>query len=147
MSLPNLAPVSALEKRLGVEIGSLSGTDLVRAESALEDVSALVREEAGKTWVAGDPPVLGEVPGSVLAVVYAAALRAYRNPDGYVSENVGQGAYTWSTSQEGANGVFLTEQEKRVVRKAASGGSSVYTLRTPSALYDPVTESGSEALA
>lgn len=139
MTLP-LAPVSALEPRLGLAVGSLSGLDLARVEAALEDVSALVREEAGKTWIDPDDGVTITAPASVLAVVYSATARVYRNPDGFVSENVGQGAYTWSTSQEQASGAFLTKEERRIVRKAAAGTQSVYTLRLRPATYDPVTD-------
>lgn len=138
--LPYLVPVSDLEKRLGVDVGSLVDADLVRAQTALEDVSALVREEAGKTWVDVDDVTI-TAPDGVLVVARTAALRQYRNPDGYVSENIGQGAYTWSTSQDGANGAYLTADEKRIVKRAANGGgSSVYTLRTPPATYDPVSD-------
>ena len=57
MALPQLAPVSALEIRLGLAAGTLDGADLARAGAALDDVSALVRAEAGsklRVWSPAD---------------------------------------------------------------------------------------------
>lgn len=133
-----LAPVSALEVRLGVPVGSISGADLTRIEAVLDDVSALVREEAGRDWVEDD---VVTAPASVLAVVYAVALRTYRNPEGYVSENVGSGAYGYSLPKE-STGCFLSDEERRIVKRAAlgsTGSSGAFSIRTPSA-YVP-TES------
>ncbi|MEU4568668.1 hypothetical protein [Micromonospora sp. NPDC023956] len=134
MSLPPLATVADMEKRLGLVPGSLSGADLARAGAALEDVSALVRLEAGADWVAEDGATI-TAPPAVVTVVLAAALRGYRNPDGFQGETVGPYSYQYA---QGATSAYLTAQELRLIR-AASGNSaaSVYTLRTPSAYSEP----------
>jgi hypothetical protein len=134
MSLPPLASVAAMEVRLGVEEGSLEDLDLARAEAALGDVSALVRDEAGRDWVADDETTITAPPAAV-AVVLQAALRTYRNPDGYASESLGGGAYGYSYAP-GATGAYLSEDERLIVRRAATGRrfhGGVYTVRTPSA--------------
>lgn len=128
MTLISLAPVSALELRLGLETGSLQGTDLARAQAALDDVSALVRAEAGKAWVneAGDTVT---APAQVATIVVKAALREFKNPDGFTSEQMGD--YTYRTDQTG--GVYLTEDERRIIRQAAGAGAyGAWSVRTPS---------------
>ncbi|GAA4981255.1 hypothetical protein [Actinopolymorpha pittospori] len=121
MALPSLAPVSALEVRLGVDVGSLAGADLARAEADLADASALVRNEAGCDWVAVDGVTI-TAPDPVVAVVVRAALRSYRNPDGYQGENLG-GSYSYQYAQ-GETGVYLTADEIRVVQLAARGAGT-----------------------
>lgn len=139
MSLPALAPVSALETRLGLAAGTLAGADLARAQANLGDVSSLVRAEAsqirpGTTWV---DPVTGTTitaPDEVVTVVCQAAKRAYENPSGYSGENVGDYGY-----QVPVTGVYLTVEEKAIVKRAARGATvgPAYDTRTPSAFYDP----------
>jgi hypothetical protein len=135
MSLPSLAPVSALEVRLGVASGSLLGADRARAQACLDDVSALVREAAGLTWTDAFGDLVEEVPGSVVAVVCQAALRGYRNPDGLASESIGSGAYAYSYGSEAQAGIYLTDDEIRAVKKAAAGAGvgSTYSVGVPSA--------------
>jgi hypothetical protein len=130
--LPLLAPVSALEIRLGKSTGSLSGTDLARAEAALQDASALVRAAAGKTWVSEDG-LTATAPDAASVVTVTAALRAYRNPEGFISETLGD--YNYRRPEGGqAVGVYLTREERQMVKHAAK--STAYTVRTPSAMYD-----------
>ena len=135
MSLPSLAPVSALEKRLGVPVGSLAGEDLTRAETDLADASALVRAEAGLDWVADDGVTI-TAPESAVTVVVRAALRSFNNPEGYAGESLGSGAYSYQYGQQAQQGVYLTAAEIRIVKQAAriSGGlGGVFSVRTPSA--------------
>jgi hypothetical protein len=134
VSLPPLAPVSAIEIRLGLEEGSLADLDLARAEAALVDVSSLVREIAGKDYVALDLVTI-TAPDPVVTVTVQAALRTYRNPDGFASESLGGGAYGYAYAP-GLVGVYLSEDEVGIVRRSANGRRStggVYSLRTPSA--------------
>lgn len=134
MSLPPLAPVSALEVRLGVAVGSLSGADLARAGACLDDVSALVREAAGKEFTDSFGDLLEEIPAAILTVTVQASLRGYRNPDGLASESIGSGAYAYSLGQDAQAGIYLTDAERSVVAKAARGVStSVYSVGVPSA--------------
>lgn len=135
MALPPLVPVADLETLLGVAVGSLSGVDLARAEANLRDASSLIRAE-GKDWVDADGVTI-TAPEQVLTVARAAALRPYRNPDGFQGENVGD--YGWQAAQ-GSVGVYLSDEEKRIIHEAASGGrkNTIGTVRTPSAMFDPL---------
>lgn len=132
MTQPALAQVSALELRLGLETGSLQGADLARAQAALDDASALVRAEAGKPWL--DENNVVTAPAEVLTIVVKASLREFKNPDGFTSEQLGD--YSYRTDNVG--GVYLTDDERRIVRTAAGvGGQGLYTVRTPSMYWDP----------
>lgn len=131
MALPPLAPVSAMETRLGLTAGALSGADLVRAGDALEDASALVRLYSGKDWT----PDL--CPAALVTVTLQAALRTYRNPDAYSGENFG-GAYAYTIKD---TGVTLTGNEiatcERVGRAARTLKSNVGTVRIRSGYEGP----------
>ena len=136
MSLPPLATVEAMQVRLGG--AALTGADLDRAGAALDDVSALVRLEGGLDWVAADGVTI-TAPPAVIAVVLAAALRGYRNPDGFQGETVGPYSYQYA---QGSTSAYLTTAEARIVRLAAAGSTGrpgVYTVRTPSAYERPTT--------
>lgn len=135
MSLPALAPVSGLEVRLGLAVGSISGADLARAQAALVDVSAIVRQEAGMDWIDPDDPTAVITPDTVAAVVLQAVKRAYENPENLSQESLG-GDYA---STKSLVGIYLTEDEKTIVRIAADGGRKniTGTVRTPSAYFDP----------
>lgn len=137
MTLKALAEVSALELRLGLEIGSLQGADLARANASLEDASALVRAEAGKSWLAEqEEAVVVTAPDQVVTIVIKAALREYKNPDGFSSEQIGD--YSYRTDNTG--GVYLTEEERRIVREAAGAGAhGLWDVRVQSSYYDPKT--------
>lgn len=136
MSALSLAPLSALEIRLGVAVGSLSGADKARAEACLDDVSALVREAGGVSFLdaAGDLVDREEIPAAIVTVTVQAALRGYRNPDGLASESIGSGAYAYSYGSEAQAGIYLTEAEASIVKKAANGGAALsYSVGVPSA--------------
>lgn len=113
MSLLPLAPVSALEERLGVPIGSLAGADLTRALRGLEDASHLVRVESGIAWV----DALGEpiAPAAIVVVLLQMVKRVFINPDGLSSESVE--GYSWQTDQQ-TMGIYLSEDELRTVKAA-----------------------------
>lgn len=135
-----LAEVSALELRLGLETGTLQDTDLARAQAALDDASALVRAEAAKAWLDAEDNVTA--PAQVITIVIKAALREFKNPDGFTSEQMGD--YSYRTDQSG--GVYLTDDERRIVRQAAGAGAyGAWTVRTPSA-FDTTTEADSSDL-
>jgi hypothetical protein len=108
-----LAPVSALEERLGVPVGSLADADLTRAERALEDASHLVRAESGIAWV--DAIGIPVAPEAIVVVVLQIAKRVYINPDGLTSESVE--GYSWQTDQQ-TMGIYLSEDELRTVKAA-----------------------------
>lgn len=121
---------------------SLAGADLARAQAVLDDTSALIRVVVGDVaagWVTDDdPPALnGDVPDIVVTVCLAVAERAFRNPDGVRSESLGSYAVTYSGSN--LAGVFLTANEKALLR-AAGGTSSVTSVAMESAFPGPITD-------
>lgn len=130
-----LATIAGLETRIGLEVGSLQGSDLARAQAALDDVSALVRAEAGQNWLSeAHNTTTVTAPPQVVAVVIRAAIREFKNPDGFQTEQLGD--YSYRT--ENTSGVYLTEDEKTIIRKAAGLGSAgLWTVRTPSQYWDP----------
>lgn len=131
--MPNTLPppVSALERRLRVEEGSLEGEDLAAAEDALDDATALVLAEVSakraETWRVNAPDV-------VRLVVLKAARREFENPQGIAQETLGD--HTIGNTE--TSGVFLTSRELAQIRRAATGRSGGFlgTVRTPSA-YGP----------
>lgn len=136
-----LATVASLETRLGLDVGALSGADLQRAVDALDDASVLVRAEAGMTFLADDG-VTVDAPDVIVTIARRVALRQYRNPDGYSSEGVGSGAYTYRYADDETS-AYLTDAEIRQIRQAVATlkGSTGFTgsTRTPSAYDDPTS--------
>lgn len=139
MALPDLTTVAALEVRLRVPVGSLSGADLDYAEACLTDASSLVRAASGRDWV--DEAGALDVPASLVTIAIQAALRGYRNPDGLQGENFG--VYSYNLPQ-GETSVALTKSEVEACEKVAEsfagsggGGNFVGALRTPSAYEVP----------
>ncbi|MDN4479904.1 hypothetical protein [Demequina muriae] len=135
MSLALPPDVDALATRLGLLLSDLSGVERARASAALADATALALDEVAP-HVAADWS-LG-APASVHVIILKAARREYENPQGLRSETVGEHGVTIAF----ASGVYLTEPEKRSIRRAATGrvGGFVGTVRTPSA-YAPETPS------
>lgn len=112
MTDPALAEVQDLEYRIGREFGV---HELSRVEAVLDDASALVRDEAGRTWVDDITGNLTSVPASIRAVVLRVAERVMRNPQGFKSESGGDYSYQRA---DGAVGVYLTDQERQIIRRA-----------------------------
>jgi hypothetical protein len=123
MPLPPLADLAALGTRLGMELvdahGDPTEPEGVRAQAALEDASALVRTEAGKSFTDEAHAVLDAgIPDIIVSIVLAAAYRAFRNPEGTSQSSIGD--VSVSFAREGSAGaVFLTKAEQRAIRKAA----------------------------
>ena len=115
-----LAAVYELEARLGRQ---LEGADLGRAVAVLEDVSALARDVAGRTWLTETGTLAADLPNTVKAVVLKSAERAMRNPDGYSAESGGDYSYQRVGVQDG---VYLTEREEKLIRRAI-GRSGLWT--------------------
>lgn len=119
-------PLSALEARLGLEAGTLAGTDKARAEAAIEDATALalseVDEATAEEWQTAAPPV-------VAVVILKAARREFDNPEGIYQETLGEHSMGVTT----ATGVYLTNAEKALLAKAAGSAGFTGSVRTPSA--------------
>lgn len=115
-----LASVVDVEVRLGRE---LVDAELGRVAALLDDASALVRDQAGRTWVdaeTGDPL---PVPASIRYVVLRMVDRAVRNPNAFSAEAAGDYSYQRTDVQPG---VYLTDDERAIIRKAV-GKSGLWT--------------------
>lgn len=116
--LDALASLEQLEDRMGPIENEAA------AQAALEDASALVRAEAGLDWEDEDPPDV------IVVVVLAAAARGLRNPDAAQSEGIG--AYNVTYAAVTLGGVWLTTNERRVIRRAVRGsGFNSIELESP----------------
>lgn len=124
--LPALAPLSALEARLGLDENTLAGAEKTRALAALDDASALVREEARRTFI---NPTSGmvEAQDAVVRVVLGAAQRNYTNPDAEIKSQAGPFERTLKAAE---TGVYLTEPELEIVRRYRQVTRQLWTLRT-----------------
>jgi hypothetical protein len=109
---PPLASVTDLERRLGKEFGD---AELSRVEAVLDDASALIRDEAGRTWIDPITGLIAGVPASIRAVVLRVAERATRNPDALKSESGGDYSYQYADTE---GGVYLTDRERQIIRRA-----------------------------
>jgi len=105
-----LATVTELDARTP---GGIPSDEEIRAQAVIEDVSAFVSDlvdaDTAETWDNEG------APGSVVAVVCAAAGRALVNP--YQHASVTEGNFTWRA--DNTSGVWLTNDEKATVRRAA----------------------------
>ncbi|MEU8264920.1 hypothetical protein AB0C02_30440 [Micromonospora sp. NPDC048999] len=117
MDLPPLAPLAALAGRLGY---TPEGAEATRAENRLADASALIRDEAGKTWAVGGQLV--DVPHRVAGICVDVALRAFTNPEALSQRSIGDSNKSYDRAGlDGGAIVYLTDAEAKAVRKAAGG--------------------------
>lgn len=127
MAIPLPPPLSKLESRLGLDAGSLDGTDKARADDAIADATTLVLAEVADTTAARWTE---DAPAVIELVILKAARREYENPRGIQQETRGEHSATLTES----SGVYLTGREVMQVRRAATKRrSGVGSLRTPSA--------------
>lgn len=118
MAVP-LADPAGMEARLR---RNLSGVELAAAEAAIDDASALIRAESGRSWLDED----GLPDERVVPLVLSVALRAFRNPDGYATETVGSWTGVFGGSgQDTASGVYLTSHERRQLQALMGAGGLV----------------------
>lgn len=114
MSSPLPPAVEALERRLGLPVGTLADEDKARAESALDDAATLALAEVSTTkaalWKTAAPDV-------VALVVLKAARREFENPRGMNQESLGE----HSVGLTDTSGVYLTAREIAQIKRAASG--------------------------
>lgn len=116
-ALPSLADADDLADRLGRD---LTDPEVARAEAALGDASALVREEARRDFAEG-------APAAIQAVVLTASLRVMRNPEGFVQEMIG--AYSYRRREEDTS-VYLTAAEKAICARHRNTSSGLWTQAT-----------------
>lgn len=126
--LPPLATVDDLRVRLPEGIPD---SDVPRAEAALEDASALVRDECGgRSFLTEDGAV--DAPDAVVRVVLAVARRDFLNPEGARTTTETVGPFTDTVSRpDSASSCYLTEDEKSVCQRyRQSSTSGLWTQST-----------------
>lgn len=117
MSLPLMASVSDLADWLGDEIPANDP----RAVALLRRASALVRSEAGKEWE-------DEVPEDVQGVVIAVAARVWSNPNSAIQRTAG--SFSERLSERASEGMYLTDEERRVLSRYSEVRFGIGTIRT-----------------
>ncbi|MGO1835312.1 MAG: hypothetical protein ACTH0C_11650 [Actinomycetaceae bacterium] len=107
MAEQTLATVAELGDWLGESI-VVDSAEGKRAELCLRAASALVRSEAGRTWLA-DNGTLQDVPENVRMVTLYCASRVFDNREGQNRWNVDDAGGGWKVDEAGA---YLTASEK-----------------------------------
>lgn len=105
---------------------ALESDERRRAVALLEDAANILRAEFGRDWLNDDDTAVEDPV--VTTVCVAMATRAFDNPEGITSYTTG----TYSeTRQATPNAVYLTDDERALLAKIASGTiSGVWTLGT-----------------
>ena len=96
--------------------GPLANSEEPQVTALLVDAGALVEAELGELpegWTDE-----AAVPAIVKAVCVQAAYRAWSNPDGIAREELGQVSRAYRGGSD-ADALWLTENEKRLIRRAA----------------------------
>lgn len=115
-----LASLSDVEIRLGQ---TFTAGESARPRAVLDDASALVRAEAGRSWTDPDTGALTEVPAAIKAVTLRVAIRAIENPEGFTNESGGDYSYARKGVEDG---VYLTAREERIIRRVV-GRTGLWT--------------------
>ena len=125
MSTPTLASLQQLEARFP---GGLPDADTQRALAALDDASAWIRVEAGEDWL-DDDGLLETVPAAIVSVCCAVARRIVDNPAGIMQRSIA--GYSEGLTNASTD-VYLTKQEKAMIRKVTgTGGLVAVVLESP----------------
>lgn len=115
------------------ELAAYMQAPSINEESAallLELVTDLIADTYGADLP--DPP-----PAKFRRIALEAAKRAYLNPNGYVSETLGDYSYNRGGNGGGAQvGVYLTRAERQAIL-AAGGRPTVSTVQLVPPYYDP----------
>lgn len=134
--LPPLADMRMFGDRLGYDPEE---TELARAEHLLDAASEAIRDESGRTWIA-ETGALEAVPLRISRICVEAAYRAFTNPEGLTQRSLGDSSKSYDRSgREGGEIVYLTEQERRAVRRAA-GVSSFASITMYAGVPDPLLD-------
>lgn len=116
-----LATVPELGARLSEDI--TTNDELMRAEAALVDASALVLDVGDPEWTEAT------VPARARQIVLAVAQRVWRNPDGLSQASVGDVSVSYARAGDG--GVYLTKAEERSIRRVAQTSFRAATYADP----------------
>lgn len=128
-----MAPLAEFED-FDARHGPVGPGQEARVEALLEDASSLVLAAASGSaegWVLGaGESGAPDPPPPVVAVCIAVAYRAWNNPGGVKSETLG--AHSVAYRGDGPDALWLTKQERRIIRQAARLSSfRAVTLASP----------------
>jgi len=119
------ASIRDLEIRLG---HTLAGAERDRATALLSDASAMIRAVARSDWE--DPPPI------ITTICLTMATRAWHNPEGVRQQTLGDLSMTFGSVE---TGVFLTPDERRLIRMAAGFGVELGSVQLTSGYDVPTT--------
>lgn len=122
---PSLATLQELEARVP---GGIPTGDEARAEAALMDASALIRQVAKVDWLDDEGALdAASIPDEVVVICLAAAKRVFVNPDGVTQQGIDGAVVSYGSTS--SIDVYLTKAEKSSIREAV-GRSGLWTLGT-----------------
>lgn len=128
MTLPTLATVDDLERRLGQAI-----PDRDQAEALLERASSKIRAYVRRTWVDPDTGLLDGVPEhpDVRGIAVEMVYRAITNPAGVTQDTAGP--FSVSFGSDAAQRIYLQRSEKDELAPIRRGGGlgTIPTTRGP----------------
>ncbi len=144
MSRPTLASIDDLMALSGPIVQE----DTPRALVLLAMASEVVRAYAGVTWLNTDEDDVEDVPAQIPDVVVSMVWRATNNPFGVVQETAGP--FSRSFGADAAQRIYMTKQERMIVRAAAGlapvgpmgttrGVLETRAIEPGDGLYDPST--------
>lgn len=107
-----LAGVSELADWIGEPIPADS-PESKRAEMCLRIASALVRAEAGRTWLGADGATVDAPEDAVMVTLYCAG-RVFDNREAQTRASIDDSDGQWRVDESGA---YLTASEKRMLSK------------------------------
>jgi len=110
-----------------------AGFDEARALDAIAEASVRVHFETGSIWVdTSTGALVDNVPDIVGVICLRAARRSLENPEQLVAhtESLGEHSETKQYQSRSAGDVFLTNQEKADLRKAAGLVTGLSTIST-----------------
>ncbi|RPA12626.1 hypothetical protein [Gordonia sp. OPL2] len=131
-----LASVERLGVRLGVTLAPGS-PDYERAAEALWSASTRARSIAERAWADS-----AAVPDEVIDVVLSAAMRLYRNPNRFLTNQAGSFQATLAPSDFAAGDMFLAAERAVLESHKPTGALWLASTtrddeRTPTGPYDP----------
>ena len=144
MARPSLADLPDLENLLGESVA-----DPPRAMLLLAHASEVVRAYAGTTWLNEAETAVEAVPEQIPTIVAVIVERATRNPMGITQEAAGP--FSRSFGADAAQRIYMTKQERAIVRAAVGvaavgplattrGNLETADVRRCGGLYDPPIE-------
>ncbi|MDG4769005.1 hypothetical protein [Solwaraspora sp. WMMD792] len=123
--LPPLASVTQLATKIGYPDAAYpTQAEEDRALALLQEASELIRDAAEKDWVNDAGTALVDVPRRVEKICLAVAYRAFDNPKALVQKTIADLNQSYDRARvHGGDAVYLTDAEKKSVRRAAAASS------------------------